>query len=72
MHAIVAAPTLRALMTPSTKLERTVKADHRGKWSVRVNKQYRIVFAWSWEELKPRAELDTPGKVASLLFTNYD
>jgi len=34
--------------TPSLRLEK-LRGDRRGRWSIRVNQQWRIVFAWGRE-----------------------
>jgi proteic killer suppression protein len=46
LKALDAAARLEDLTIPAgNRLER-LKADHVGRWSIRVNDQYRVTFLW--------------------------
>jgi toxin HigB-1 len=46
LRILDAADTLRALqMLPSNRLE-ALKGDRRGQYSIRINQQWRVCFAW--------------------------
>jgi len=45
LDQIDAATTLRALRTPSNRLEK-LAGDRDGEFSIRINRQYRLCFRW--------------------------
>ena len=50
LNAAPSLDTLRAL--PSNRLE-TLRGDRSGQYSIRINQQWRICFAWSDGDLGP-------------------
>jgi proteic killer suppression protein len=46
LRQIHAASTVEELYAPPANRLELLKGDREGQWSLRINKQYRICFAW--------------------------
>ena len=59
LEMLEAAPTLDALRIPPNNRLEALKGERAGRFSIRVNDQFRLVFAW------------TPGGPAEVDFVDY-